>query len=233
MPSEMKVLSAFLFDGLTHREIDLRLGRNPAKSKGWISFDIMRKRFHVRGEDRGTLFLSTKRDAVRLLNRIARADNRAAVVAILTRIPTPSVLAPYRGTYAIADSPRALQRMLGGEARNAVQRLFQARKKAHKRCQMPDCDESRRLEVAHLMRDRPSLFIAAAAKHAKRESGRLVFNVSDVMEDYLRRHVGLRAVAFLCPQHHRFIDDLRNQEPGQYRSFVKVLAAGLHAGASL
>src|SRR6266511_3374446 len=172
---ERTVLTAFLGDGLTHREIDLTLGHNPGRSRGWQSHGILTQRFGIRGAERGALFLCPRNVITRVVREIGIARSRAPLDRALRKLPEPAVLEPYRGTFALAASPQALQRMLSGEARNAVQRFFEQRKKAAGSCQMQGCTKAERLDIVHLLRTRPNLFVAAARKHSGRDGSQLRF----------------------------------------------------------
>ena len=158
-------LNSFLAEGLTHREVDLTLGLNPARSKGWRSFEVLTNKFGIVGADRGALFLYSRAEVKRVVAAIGEARSRAPLDRMLTRLKPPAVLEPYRDTYAVARGVISLQRMLSGEARNAIQRFFDSRKTAIGRCQMQGCTECLRLDTVHLLRTRPVLFARAARKH--------------------------------------------------------------------
>jgi hypothetical protein len=230
-PKERQILTSFLADGLTHREIDLTLGLNPQRSKGWHSFEVLREDYGVVGTDRGVLFLYTKAQVNRVITAIGKARSRAPLDTLVPRLEHPTVLEPYRGTYVLARNALAFRRMLNGEARNAVQRFFNSRKTAVGGCQMQGCGESKSLDTVHLQRTRTHLFIQAAKAHGRPASGVLTrFDVYETFKDFLSAHMGLRPVAFLCRSHHRAMDRFRGRDPIAYRAFVRTLARGFHAG---
>ena len=233
MSSEARVaLRGFLAEGYTHREIDLVLGQNPRRSKGWVSFGILTRRYGLRGDDRGALYLFGRQAANQVVSAIMKRSTREPLDRAVAQESVPAVLAPYRGTFALAKNAAALQRMLSGEARNGVQRFFDSRKKAASRCQMQGCRETRRLDTVHLLRTRPQMFARAAKAHGERDGQLVRYDVYEVMREFIRSHMGLHSVAFLCKAHHQVIDGLRESSRTEYRAFIKTLAAGFHAGGS-
>ena len=229
---EQQILSSFLADGLTHREVDLTLGLNPSRSKGWHSFRVLTQRFGITGADRGALFLYPRQEVRRVIRAISDAQTRVPLDTMLPRLKPPNVLEPYRNTFALARSASALQRMLSGEARNAVQRFFESRKVAVGSCQMHGCRERLRLDTVHLLRTRPALFIRAAREHGTAKADRVMYDVYATMKSFLEAHMGIRPIAFLCKPHHHLVDELRANKPGTYRAFVRTLASGFHASKS-
>jgi hypothetical protein len=58
------------------------------------------------------------------------------------------------------------------------------------------------------------------------------FDVYGVMAKFLRSHMGVDHVAFLCRPHHIFVDSVRDSHPRAYWALVKTLATGFHSGAA-
>ena len=229
---ERQVLNSFLAEGLTHREVDLTLGLNPARSRGWYSFRVLTKGFGITGVDRGTLFLYPRQEVRRVITAISDARSRAPLDRMLPRLKPPNVLEPYRDTFVLARGAIALQKMLSGEARNAVQRFFESRKTAMGRCQMHGCRERLKLDTVHLLRTRPVLFIRAAREHGTADNRGVMYDVYATMKSFLEAHMGIRPIAFLCQPHHQLVDELRANNPETYRAFIRTLASGFHAGKS-
>jgi hypothetical protein len=230
---ERRVVLAFLADGLTHREIDLILGRNPATTKGWHSFGILTKQFSLVGSDRGSLFLAGRKDASRICGEVVLTRKRAPLDLQLPKLRPPRVLEPYRDTLVLARNAKAVQAMLAGEARNLIQSFFSGRKAAAGTCQMHGCRESNHLDSVHMSRTRPQLFIEAAKRHSVSIGARWQFDVYSTMRAFLLSHMGLQQIAFLCKPHHRLLDKLRESDPAAYRGLVRTLAKGFHAGAAI
>jgi hypothetical protein len=119
--------------------------------------------------------------------------------------------------------------MLSGEARNAVQRFFESRKRATRCCQMQGCREAKGLDTVHLLRTRPILFVKAARKSGVKAGEMYRFDIHEVMESFLKSHMGLHHVAFLCKGHHRLLDDQRKAGRKTYSALVRTLVTGFYA----
>lgn len=230
--AEQTILMAFLSDGLTHREIDLIIGQDPKRSKGWISFGVLTGGFNLKGTDRGALFLFGRNEAKRVVRNMILKRNRKVLDRATGSRNKFKILLPYKDTFVLARSPLALQRMLSGEARNAIQRFFESRKRATKICQMQGCREAKGLDTVHLLRTRPILFIKAARKFGVKAGKIYRFDIHAVMELFLKTHMGLHHVAFLCKKHHKLLDDQRNAGGEAYRALVRTLVTGFYAHTS-
>ena len=226
------ILVAFLADGLTHREIDLVIGQDPNKSKGWVSFGILTGKFKLKGTDRGALFLFGKNEAKRVVKNMILKRSRKVLDRATGSRNGFKILLPYKDTSVLARSPQALQRMLSGEARNAIQRFFESRKRATKTCQMQGCREAKGLDTVHLLRTRPILFVKAARKFGIKAGNMYRFDIHAVMELFLKSHMGLQHVAFLCKKHHKLLDAQRTAGGKTYRALVRTLVTGFYAHTS-
>jgi hypothetical protein len=218
-PNVMKVLVAFLRDGASTREIDHRLGHDPRRTRGWKSWDVL-KRYHLRHGDKGSLFVLSQRETATAIRAILKAPGRSPVKKVLDAVKASS-LARYDSVFVLAPSARAFYALIEGETRNLVQRFFNGRKQAVGRCQFPGCRRSNALDTVHLRRSRPELLLSSARRHTRRVAKRVFrFDVHATMEDFLTAHLARDAVAFLCKQHHRLAQ-------GIPKSALRTFVAGL------
>ena len=217
--SVTKVLVAFLRDGASTRDIDHRLGHDPRRTRGWQSWDVL-KRYHLHHGDKGSLFVLGQRETATAVRAILKARTRSSVKKVLDAVKA-SCLARYYSVFVLAPSERAFYALIEGETRNLVQRFFDGRKQAVGRCQFRGCRTSDALDTVHLRRSRPELFLSSARKHRRRVAKRVFrFDVRATMEDFLTAHLTRDSVAFLCKPHHRLAE-------GIPKSALRTFAAGL------
>lgn len=213
------VLMAFLRDGASTRQIDHRLGHDPRRTRGWQSWDVL-KRSHLRRGDKGSLFVLSRREAVTAIQSVMAARNRRSVKSILDGAKA-SCLSRYDSVSLLAPSERAFYAVIEGETRNLVQRFFNTRKQSVGRCQFRGCRDSGALDTVHLRRSRPELFLASARRHRRRvANGLFRYDVRATMKDFLTAHLVQDSVAFLCKRHHRMTERLP-------RNALRTFAAGL------
>lgn len=215
------VLMAFLRDGASTREIDRRLGHDPRHTRGWQSWDIL-KRCHLRHGDKGSLFVLGHREAATAIRSVMHARGRRSVKKTLDGVKASS-LARYDSVFLLAPSERAFYGVIEGETRNLVQRFFNGRKQSIGRCQFRGCRDNGALDTVHLRWSRPELFLASARKHKRRVAkGVFRFDVRATMKDFLTGHLHRDSIVFLCKRHHRLTEGLP-------KSALRTFSAGLRA----
>ena len=194
---EEKVLLNFLKSNLTTRQLDAYLGHDPALSKGWTSWKILKK-YNLKTEDRGILFTFRTQECKKIISEIIKLDERNLIERILYSA-RPRHLEKYSDTYIIADSHEKVLSVLSGEVRNITQSFFNPLKKIVGSCQYMEC-ENTNLDTVHLKSSRPEIFMDAC-EYAY-DSVTEKYSVYELMKEYLQLHSKKRSVCFLCKKHH-------------------------------
>jgi len=214
---EVSILLNFLKSGLTTRELDHRLGLDPKKTKGWPSWEILKK-YHLLNSDRSRFFCYTEQQCRKIIADVMRAGNKAGVRKVLSQA-IPNNLEKYRDTYVVAKSEGDFLNIFSGETRNITQNFFSPLKKLTSHCQFHGCAK-KQLDTVHILRSRPSMFRESARKSIVGRVIRLnVYNIYQTMYFYLQAHSKKRSICFLCKTHHRKLHDSENKSRKALEAF--------------
>jgi hypothetical protein len=201
---EEKIIFDYLRNNLSTRKLCKKYPeiKDPT---GFRSHDILKK-FNLKKEDKGKLFLFTKKEALCKIERILKNGR-----GILDLAAEPENFKKYKNLYVIAKNEDGLYRLMNGELRNLVQSFFKERKKQYGICQYKDC-KNKNLDVAHHhKRDRKKLLRIAASKNKMENGDYYKFDIYKIIIDFLNLHKN-NAVMFLCKKHHRAYDHSRDKD---------------------
>jgi len=202
---EITVLLYFLKAGFSTRELDLKLGHVSKKSKGWISWEILKK-YNVNDADKGKLFVFPTQQARSIIKELPLIDSNSPVDILLT-LNKPNNLKRFHDSYLITESVESFYQIMKGETRNIIRDFFITKKKLVGKCQFKGCNVNTALETAHNLKSRPQIFKESATKFKKNISGKYMFDLASIFEDYLMSHKAKKSVCFLCKAHHREFDN--------------------------
>lgn len=105
--------------------------------------------------------------------------------------------------FLIALNEESFYNLLNGELRNIILYYFK-NNRLNSKCQIKGCKETNQLHSAHLIDDRPAIFIREAAKFkTKHINGYYIFDVYHLILAFLFAHSKKNSVCFLCSKHHR------------------------------
>ena len=196
--NERLVLLNFLKSNLSTRQLDKLLGYNPKQSKGWESWNILKK-YKLENGDRGRLFCFKNNECVAIVKKIMNFDKRADIESLLTD-SEPKHLENYRDTFIIAPSNSKVYKVLEGEVRNITLSFFSPLNKTIGRCMFIDCNNTN-LDTVHFNKSRPEIFMLACEFGHIPNSDR--YDVYKIMRQYLQLHAKKNSVCFLCKKHHQ------------------------------
>tara|TARA_B100000902_G_C27022879_1_gene770499 strand:- start:82 stop:753 length:672 start_codon:yes stop_codon:yes gene_type:complete len=205
---ELDILLYFLKAGYSTRQLDDKMGFSSKKTKGWMSWDILKK-YNINDTDKGKLFVYTTTQARSIIKEIPKIKSKSPIKLLLS-INKPDNLKRFIDSFIITDSTEKFYQIMTGETRNIIRNFFITHKKIVGKCQYNGCNETRALETAHYGMSRPEIFIKSADKYKKSISGKFIFDLAEIFEDYLMSHAGKKIVCFLCRKHHRKLDDKNN-----------------------
>lgn len=211
MPNrDREIVLNFLNSNFSTRQLDRILGYNPQKSKGWISWKIL-KSYNLHAGDRGKLFCFRKQQSLRIIGQLMKVRTRKEVGEIL-RKAEPEFFEKYRGTHIIAESDEKVSIVLSGEVRNITQSFFKPLKKSVGVCQFPKCDRED-LDTVHLLKSRPEILKLSIEYGKDLETNK--YNVYEVLRHYIYLHSKRKSLCFLCKKHHEELGVLeRNRGEG-------------------
>jgi hypothetical protein len=217
---EILTLTLFLKNGHSTRNIDTRLGFDSKVSKGWKSWDILKKYF-LKIEDRHKLYLFSENEIKVILKNISKAKNRPETIKILLD-SSPNIVSKYKNSYLLTKSEIELSKILSGETRNITNIFFKKSKSSANNCQYSKCKNTD-LETVHLNERRPAIFINAAKKSKIGKINELqIFDIYSTMTKYLHYHSLPKSICYLCKTHHLELENYEKNGPkSKYDSFVK------------
>jgi len=200
---ESKVLFDYIRNNLSTRKICKKY-YEINDSTGFKSHNILKK-FKLKKEDKGKLFLFSKKEALKKIEKIIEKDT-----SVLNNIGEPIKFKKYKNIYVLAKNEESLYWLMNGELRNLIQSFFKERKKQYAICQYKRC-ENNNFDVAHShKRDRKKLFKIAATKNKTKERDYYKFDIYQTIIDFLNLHQN-NAVFFLCKKHHNMYDSSGNK----------------------
>ena len=202
---EKTTLLYFLKANYSNREIDKKLGYNPKRSKGWKSWEILKK-FFLTNNDKGKLFIYKTRQAEKIINKIPEINGPGAI-DILIAANKPTLIKKYENSFLLAKSDESLVKILSGETRNLVRDIFLPQKRLMGICQVKGCSETK-LDTCHYKKDRPTIFINSALRFKNELGDLFMYDIYKIFEDFLLSHKEKRSVVFLCKLHHRQLERL-------------------------
>ncbi len=206
--SELEILLYFLKAGYSTRQLDEKMGFSSKKTKGWVSWDVLKK-YNINATDKGKLFVYTTRQAKSIIQEIPKINSKSPIKLLLS-INKPDNLKRFVDSFIITESTEKFYQIMRGETRNIIRDFFITHKKIVGKCQYSGCNTTKALETAHYGMSRPEIFMKSADKHKKSISDKFIFDLAKIFEDYLMSHSGKKAVCFLCRTHHRKLDDSKN-----------------------
>jgi len=215
---EYVVLLNFLKSGLSTRQLDRLLGYS--SSRGWISWDILKK-YKLSNSDKGKLFLYSTAQSKQIISLLIKGkkDN---YIDKLIKIHQPNNLKKYKNTYVIADSEKSFYNILSGETRNIIRDFFNPKKKLTGRCQFKDCNNKDQIDTVHFSKDRPQIFIECAKINKNNFNGGLFrFDVYNTMKCFLQSHSKNKSICFLCKKHHNKFHKKEKEGKNQLREFKR------------
>lgn len=217
--NEKDVLLYFLKAGYSTRQLDKkRLGLNPKNSKGFSSWEILKK-YKLRNKDKQALFIYGQRQALRIIRQIPDIDEIGAI-DILKTANRPNNISKYLGSYLLTNSEDSLEKILSGETRNIIRDFFLPQKKIIGHCQYRGC-KAKNLDTCHFKKSRPEIFKASASKFKKDLNGLFLYDLYKTFEDYLDSHKSSKSVCFLCKNHHNKLGEAEKQSNAALKRYIK------------
>jgi hypothetical protein len=180
--TEEIVLLNFLKSGFSTRNLDTLMGLSQIKTKGWNSWDILKK-YQLDKNDKGKLYLYSNSQCIEFINSLMKNPKVGSLYKYI-KSAKPKIYEGYFDKYVLARSPTAFYLIFTGETRNITQGFFSYNKKLIGICQFKDCYETS-LETAHFKISRPKIFKKCAKKN---ELGNFlnykIYDVYLTMHDY-------------------------------------------------
>ncbi|MFA5406808.1 MAG: hypothetical protein WC307_05630 [Candidatus Nanoarchaeia archaeon] len=215
--NDYEILKAFLKLGFSTRMLDKLLGFNQRTSKGWVSWNILKK-YKLINEDKGKLFLYTDGQCRSIIKRIMKSN---ANINSLIKDIEPKTLDKYKDTFVLAKSGKDFYNILSGETRNIIKNFFSSFKKIVGTCQIDLCKKSK-LDTVHLKEERPIIFIKCSENNKEKiQDNFYKFNVFETMKCFLKAHKRKGYVCFLCKEHHQQLHNLEKSSKEELRDFKK------------
>ena len=199
------VLVNFLKNGLSSRQIDVLLGYDKNKTRGWKSWTIL-KEYKLSKEDKGKLFLYNSVEYREIISKLKEIK-----LDILIKNKVPSIIKKYEDAIVLAKSEENFYQIMSGETRNIMKRIFGSLKKSIPYCQFKNC-KGTELETAHLHTNRPEIFKLCAKRLRKKKLRYYEYPIGLVMKEYLIGHQRKDAVCFLCKKHHLKLDSIKTKK---------------------
>ncbi|MFC1789650.1 hypothetical protein ACFLYY_01590 [Patescibacteria group bacterium] len=207
MKNDKELEKNILFDYLRNNLSTRKLCKKYPEIKdstGFKSHDILKK-FKLWKEDKGRLFLFTKKEALYKIERIFKNGRD-----VLDLMVEPKNFRKYKHLYVIAKNEDSLYSLMNGELRNLIQSFFKERKKQYGICQYKDC-KNKNLDVAHHhKRDRKKLLRIVASKNKIKDGNYYKFDIYKIIINFLNLHKN-NTVMFLCKKHHKLYDYSTNK----------------------
>ncbi len=196
--NEELVVLNFLKSNLSTRQLDKLLGYNPKQSKGWESWNILKK-YKLENADRGRLFCFKNNECVAIVKNIMNLGERVDIESLFID-SRPKHLESYRDTFILAPSSGKVYKVLEGEVRNITLSFFTPLKKTIGKCMFVDCNNTN-LDTVHFVKSRPEIFMLASEFGHISNSDK--YDVYKTMRQYLQLHAKKNSICFLCKKHHQ------------------------------
>ena len=214
------VLLNFLKSGMSTRELDGVLGHSSEKTKGWKSWEILKK-YSLRNEDKGKLFLYSERQSKEIIRKLIRNPDNRIIDKLIIKNP-PINLEKYRNAYVIADSEKSFYNIFSGETRNIIQSFFNPKKKLIGKCQFRGCTSKQvQLDTVHYGQERPAIFMRCASRSKRPERRMFRYDVYQTMKCFLKAHSRKGTICFLCKKHHNEFHRVEKLGKGELNKFRK------------
>lgn len=215
---ERTILLNFLKSGMSTRELDRVLGHSPKKTRGWKSWSVLKK-YGLKNEEKGKLFLYSERESKKIINEIIR-KNANVNLSDLIKNMGPESLEKYKNTFVTAENEKTFYEIFSGETRNIIQRFFNPKKKFISRCQFEGCKNKKdQIDTVHYSHERPEIFIKCAKTNGKKQGDMIVFDVYKTMRCFLKSHSKRKIVCFLCKKHHLQFHRLQKNDRKEFLKF--------------
>jgi len=211
--TENLVLLGFLKNSLSTRELDKLLGYNKKKTKGWKSFEILKK-YNLKNEDKGKLFLYSNSQSLKIIKELKKYNLNQ-----LIREP-PKIVQKYSNSKILAKSEEDFYKVIGGETRNIIQSFFSPLKKIVGHCQYKGCN-NKDLDTVHLKLDRPKIFKNSAKELAIKRKEYFEYPIMKTMIKFLKFHQNKGVICFLCKKHHLELHRLEKKGGKELTNFKK------------
>jgi len=216
---EKDVLLYFLKAGYSTRELDnKKLGLDSKKSKGWESWEILKK-YNLRNEDKHKLFIYGQRQALKIISQIPDFKSSGCVDILITA-NRPSNIEKYKDSFILTESEGSLEKILSGETRNIIRNFFLPQKKLTGQCQYKTCRKTN-LDTCHFKKSRPEIFKKSASKFKKDLNGLYLYDLYKIFEDFLYSHKANKSVCFLCKEHHNQLSMKEKISKYAFKDYVK------------
>jgi len=95
---ELLILLSFLKNGLSSRQIDVLLGHDKDKTRGWKSWTVL-KEYGLKKEDKGKLFLYTHSECKNIFSKLKEGK-----LDFLIKDKIPSIVKKYSDTKVLAKT---------------------------------------------------------------------------------------------------------------------------------
>lgn len=217
---ERKVLLNFLKSGLSTRRLDKLLKYDHKKTKGWKSWEILKK-YNLKSGDKAKLFLYSSKQSEDIIKKYTNDRGCKDFELFIRDIPSKN-LERYKNTYVLAESENRFYDIFSGETRNIIQSFFKPQKDLIGKCQFRDCKNRGELDTVHFLISRPLIFKRSAKKVAIiTEQSLFKYDVYKTMKLFLEAHFNMESVCFLCKKHHNELHRLEVSGKKLLRNFKR------------
>jgi len=216
--NELTVILYFLKAGYSTRKLDKKLGFSSAKSKGWKSWEILKK-YNLTNDDKGKLFIYTEQQSKKIIKEIPKLNN-PGIIDILITANRPKNIEKYKDSFLLTDSEISLERILSGETRNIIRNFFLPQKRIVRKCQYKNCNQTK-LDTCHYKNSRPENFKLSANKFKKDLNGLYMFDLYKIFKDFLYSHSKNKSICFLCKEHHNELGKKEKESKSSFNLYIK------------
>ena len=205
--NELRVLVLFLKAGYSTRAIDQALGLDSNKTKGFISWKILKK-YNLQKQDLSKLFIYKENEVKKIIKEMIIMNTKGSIDKLI-EIHKPSNISKYYNTFFICESEDKLCKAIVGETKNIIQYFFNGQKKIVGKCQNRNCkiQEKTEIHTAHYTLERPEIFKNSAIKFRKKTKNLYSYDLYKIFEDYLKSHSKKKSICFLCLKCHTMFDN--------------------------
>jgi len=211
---EKLVLINFLKTGLSTRALDNLMGCDKTKTRGWKSFEILR-RYNLKDSDKGVLFLYSNSQCISFIKKLNKIQ-----LSELIRGEIPKIINKYSNSKVLAKDEYSFYQVMGGETRNIIQSFFTPMKKIVKPCQFLKC-YNKDLDTVHLNKERPTIFMDSAKELRLKKGNLFEYPILETMEKFLKSHQRRGVICFLCKEHHLELHKLVKSGGKSIKDFKK------------
>lgn len=226
---QYRALKLFLVHGYSKRSICRMIEEIPGDgNNGNSAQKIINKKYKLKEEHRGCLFLHKKDEFESIIKKILLGKDLCKKDM---KINYGRFTKKYKGTYIKLDKNYEvdnLHNVLNGELRNLIQQVFNPLKKDIGMCQY--CKSKDNIENAHACgkgESRPDIFKKCVKELNKDD----YISIEDLMKMFLEKHKNhegrrtkIPPMLYLCREHHLQYDKLaENLDSDKYKEFVDKL----------